>query len=282
MRLERIRQALTTFGLAHEVMRSGVDGALLMLPECGRVLGLWTGPRAESALRINPGFLSKMAIGAKDDVWTEPGGERVWLAPPEEYFAGGEEVPASIDPGRFAGRQDRLAYAMENRGEAYAWSTGAAVRFRVVRRILPVDDAWLEQRWGPTWLRRAGYVEECTLSCDRRSPPGTRLASFAQLAADARLAKPGEGPAGAERVLCVVPGEQGHAQLVVKAREPLAGADSAARDAEFSVAQRAGCVEMVCLSPALAGRSRLSWTTSLSVFSGRTEEVENLAQRIAG
>ncbi len=120
MRLEEIVERLTTLGLGHAVLRAGADGAVLLLPDYGRVLGMWTGARAENVLWVNPVFLDRL-IGAKDDRWINPGGERLWLAPREEYLGDRDEVPASIDPGHFVGRQERAGYAMENKGEARAW-----------------------------------------------------------------------------------------------------------------------------------------------------------------
>src|SRR5690349_12924056 len=129
MRLPDVTGRLTTFGLAHAVLPTGTDGAVLLLPDYGRVLGLWAGLRAESALWINPEFLERLAIGAKDDGWTNPGGERMWLAPGREFLPEDGEVPASIDPGHFTGKADHAAYVMENRGEARAWGAGSTVRF---------------------------------------------------------------------------------------------------------------------------------------------------------
>src|SRR5258707_13941101 len=137
MRLTEITARLTTFGLAHAVLPTGTDGALLLLPDYGRVLGLWAGARAESALWINPDFFERLAIGAKDDRWTNPGGERMWLAPREEFMPEDGEVPASMDPGRFTGRPERTGYLMENRGEARGWASASTVRFNMARRVQP-------------------------------------------------------------------------------------------------------------------------------------------------
>jgi hypothetical protein len=68
----------------------------------------------------------------------------------------------------------------------------------------------------------------------------------------------------------------------VKAAEPGAETEPADAGAEFSLAAGDACREVSCLSPPAAGRPRLVWRTSLCMFSGRTEEVETLAARLAG
>lgn len=319
--LEELATGLDTLGLHHAILPAGSDGALLLLPDYGRVLGLFPLARAGNALWVNPDFLRRLAIGAKDDRWLNPGGDRIWLAPREEFIPEGGDVPAALDPGQFSGRGDRSGYVMENRGEARAWRSELSVRFRIVRRIQPADEPRLQKAWGQSWLRRAGYEEETQLIVSGPFPRrGLWLAGSIHVPsrAQARIPlrrfwadtpfsqlPPGEvgledaclvlgrdagGPrsmgvnAGdcAPRFLCVVPAEPGHSQLVVREFD---AAGTEQRDGSLIECRwggRDGSMEITCTSPALRPGGRLAWRTSTCVFSGRTEEIHALAARIAG
>ncbi|HUJ73855.1 MAG TPA: hypothetical protein VL359_03315, partial [bacterium] len=153
MGLEQLVDSLSTLGVAHEVRRSGADGALLVLPEFGRVFGVWPHFRAENALWVNPGFLDALRVGVKDDEWSAPGGDRVWLFPGTEFLSEAGAPPAAVDPGRYAVTSDRAAVTMTNRGEAYARGAAAHVRFRITRRLRPLDEPEIDTACGPSWLR---------------------------------------------------------------------------------------------------------------------------------
>jgi hypothetical protein len=293
---------------------------MLLLPDYGRVLGIFALTRAGNALWVNPEFLRRLAIGAKDDRWMNPGGDRMWLAPRDEYIGEGGEVPASLDPGQFTGRADRTGYTMENKGEARAWKSGVSVRFRLVRRIQPITESRLEESWGKSWLRRAGYEEETQLSITGPCPRGgTWLSNSIQLPARAQARiplrrywadtafshlPPGEvgledaclvlgqeagaprsiGLAAGEcapRFLCIVAAEPGHAQLLVKDFDAAGAEDREGPLVECRWGGREGPLEMSCSSAAVGQGERLSWKTSTCVFSGRVEEIRALAARIA-
>ncbi len=303
--LDELTAELTTLGLEHAVLPAGSDGALLLLPDYGRVLGLFAQARAGNALWVNPEFLRRLAIGTKDDGWMNPGGDRMWLAPREEFIGESGEVPASLDPGHYTGRADHAGYTMENKGDAHAWQSGVSVRFRLVRRILPAGEARLAESWGKSWLRRAGYEEETQLSIAGSSPRGgTWLSNAVQLPAGARARIPlppgregaclvlGESAGGphsiglstgecAARFLCIVPAEPGHAQLLVKDFDASGTENREGPLVECRWGGRDGALEISCRSAAVGKGARLSWKTSTCVFSGREEEIRALAARIA-
>jgi hypothetical protein len=280
MGLEETVDALKTLGIACAVLASGADGAILALPEYGRVLGLWPHRRGENALWVNPEFLESLRFGAKDDGWRNPGGDRMWLAPEAEFFPEGE-IPSALDPGHFTRVVERLGCAMENKGEVRAWQTGTRVRFRVVRRVRPLDETELAALWGPTWLRRAGYSEESLLEVLGDKPDRLRLWNLTQVPAGSLLAG-AQLPAAARqaRILCVRE-RDGHAQLLVKdfSREP---SENHLEQPSESRKGEEGSREMSCCSPVLRaqGKGRILWKTSLCAFSGRGEEVRAFAARL--
>jgi len=161
--IEGIARDLNTLGIAYSVLETGAEGALLIVPECGRILGLWPHWRGENALWVDPDFLDSLRIGAKDDGWRNPGGDGLRLAPGVEFLEDGRAPSLSIDPGRYEKLPKKGLWTMENRGEAWAWRSGVRVGFRIVRRIRPLDEKDLARLWGTTYLRQAGYEEEASV-----------------------------------------------------------------------------------------------------------------------
>jgi hypothetical protein len=108
--LEEIVRLLNALGIQYAVQETGTDGAALMLPEYGRILGLWPYWRGENALWVNPEFFRCLQAGSKQEEWLNPGGDRMWLCPESEFFtedagrpADTWQVPRSVDPGTYGG-----------------------------------------------------------------------------------------------------------------------------------------------------------------------------------
>jgi hypothetical protein len=319
--LQEMVVSLNTLGIDYTVLETGAEGALLVLPDYGRVLGLWPHWRGENALWVNPAFMERLRIGVKDDGWTNPGGDRMWLAPEEEFFAEGQGVPPAIDPGRFTRVAEKPCYRMENRGEALAWQSGVRVRFRIERRIRPLEQEELSAAWGASSLRQAGYEEEVTLevSGDQGCPAWlwnvTQVPAGAEVRVplrrywgDTSLAGLPAGTVGLEencavvglrgtrptrvalaaaeagsRILCRSDHEPGRSQLLVRdfARE---GADAPGPGSvECRWDPSLGSGEFSCSSPAAGhDRRRVRWKTTLCAFSGRSDAVRLLASRGSG
>ncbi len=320
MGLEQTVVSLKTLGVEYAVLESGAEGAVLVLPEYGRVLGVWPHWRGDNALWVNPEFLRQLHIGAKDDVWMNPGGDRMWLAPEEEFFPGGPEVPPAIDPGQFARSSDKSVYGMENKGELLARQAGCRLRFRILRRVRPMDDARLADLWGTTWLRQAGYEEETVLevSGECRCPVWLWNITQARIGAEVRVPLSKRwietslvtlptssvefvedcavismrgpqairvgipGSDAGTRILCLEERDAGRAQLLVKdfGREDGKDRENALVDCRFD--GNADSVEFSCSSPAVGptGKRRVLWKTSLCAFSGRSDEIQAFAARI--
>ena len=285
MSLEQLVDSLSTLGVAHEVRRSGADGALLVLPEFGRVFGIWPHFRAENALWVNPGFLSALQAGVKDDEWSAPGGDRVWLFPGSEFMSETGAAPAAVDPGKYSVSSDRAVVTMTNRGEAYARRAAAHVRFRITRRLRPLDEPEIDAACGQTWLRRSGYQEELELEVEGACPVPVSLWSIAQAPPGSELSVC-QGLSGEERLVCVQDGDSERARLLVKSGRAGDGASGYSMTPGGPLAgHRARPVELALVSAALPpGKRRrpLRWSVSLYAFSGRSAEVRQLAARLAG
>jgi len=278
MNLETMVEGLTTMGLVHEALPSGSDGAVLLLPDYGRILGVWPHWRAENALWVNPAFLDFLRLGVKDDGWMNPGGDHMWLSPQEEFVPDHGEVPAAIDPGRYVRLPARVGFTMENRGEVRAWKSNLRMRFRLSRHVRVLEEPALASLWGESWLRRAGYEEETTLEVDGERPAHVGLWSFTLVGAGAEFRLPRHG----SLAVCIQRRESGRAHLLAK-RFGEAGNKSCP---EPLVACRAGdpqaAGEISCSTASVPshGKQKLLWKTSLCAFSGRIDEIEAIAARI--
>jgi hypothetical protein len=277
MTVDETVESLTTLGIAHDVRPAGVDGAILLLPEYGRVLGIWPHRRAENVLWVNQDFLQSLRVGAKDDGWNNPGGDRIWLAPAAEFLGEGGMVPPTIDPGKFVLSTERGAACMANRGEAWAQKSAVRVRFRVTRRVRPLDDAALEAAWGSTWLRRAGCEEELELEITGPCPVAVRLWNITQVPPGSEIT---EGPAGSgRRILCLEDPDSERARLLVRTCDSSGGEMDGDGPWPGRRAAAGAAAEFFLLSPPIGpgGKHRLVWRTSTCGFSGRGTEVRRFA-----
>jgi hypothetical protein len=228
---------------------------------------------------VNPDFFLSLRFGAKDDGWRNPGGDRIWLAPPEEFLGeGGAVAPC---PGGFTLSSDRGAACMTSRGEAWARRSAARVRFRIARLINPQDEAGLDRAWGPTWLRRVGFEEEIQLEIEGKCPVAVQLWNLAQVPPGARVLGAESSREDGRRTLCLQDLESERARLLVVSyaaagEEPGPPSPAHGRFANGTPG------ELSCSSPPLVpgGKRRLHWKKSTCAFSGRSGEIQQVAARM--
>lgn len=274
MGLEEIVVSMNRLGIAYKVLESGAEGAVLVLPEYGRVLGIWPHWRGENALWVNPEFLRLLEIGAKDDGWANPGGDRMWLGPEEEFFPP-ESVPPSVDPGKYEGTADKEIYSMENRGEVRAWKSDMVLGFHMLRRIRALGEEEISELWGTRWLRQAGYTEETTLEVSRQIPPNVWLWNLTQVRGRMEVLRGKTTPAGGT-LIGIEERDTGRGQMLVKSFRA-ASPGPGSRLASDLVR------EISCVSPPAGARDarRVLLKTILCTFSGRATELRAAAPRIA-
>jgi len=103
-----IKNVLNSIGRKTEDIISADGSRLLMLPDSGRVLGLFTPDSEENFFWTNPALNDKKRASSffKAKGWHNPGGDRTWLAPEIEIFIGDlanptgtYQVPRGLDPG---------------------------------------------------------------------------------------------------------------------------------------------------------------------------------------
>jgi len=285
--LEELVVSMNRLGIRYTVQESGADGAVLILPEYGRVLGIWPHWRGENALWVNPDFLRLLSIGSKDDEWLNPGGDCVWLGPQEEFFPQGT-VPPSLDPGKYEGTIEKGLFSMENKGEVHAWQSGLMLGFRIQRRIRSLGEQEISDMWGTRWLRQAGYWEETTLEVTREAPQKVWLWNLTQISGNAEILGSRTPGAGAHanaphRILCVEERDDGRGQLLVKSFEAQGEGNQGSHASERpkSIAQGTGVISCVSAPADPRERRRVVLRTTLCAFSGRTPEIRAAAAMIA-
>ncbi len=288
MGLEELVVSMNRLGIHYTVLESGADGAILILPEYGRILGVWPHWRGENALWVNPDFLRLLEIGSKEDGWLNPGGDRMWLGPREEFFPP-ETVPPALDPGKYAGIPDKSGFTMENKGEVHAWKSGMLLGFRIQRKIRSLEEQEMSDMWGTKWLRQAGYSEETTLEVSRQVPPSVWLWNLTSVPRGAEVIA-GKGPCAEpgvpvlpDRILCVEERDDGRGQLLVKSFEAQATGPQPRPPDERPGSTPSGAGVISCVSAPADPRDhrRVLFRTTLCAFSGRITEIRAAAAVIA-
>ena len=225
MGLEELVVSMNRLGIHYTVLESGADGAILILPEYGRILGVWPHWRGENALWVNPDFLRLLEIGSK-----RTGGDPGWR--PHVAGAPGEASPSTRrprpwTPASMRGFPTKSGFTMENKGEVHAWKSGMLLGFRIQRKIRSLEEQEMSDMWGTKRrLRQAGYSEETTLEVSRQVPPSVWLWNLTSVPRGAEViagkgpcAEPGLSPLLPDRILCVEERDDGRGQLLVKSFE---------------------------------------------------------------
>lgn len=132
--IDNLKQA----GKAPAVLDAPDGCRLLILPEYGRVLGLYTADSDENFFWTNPALATAESATAyfRRDGWCNPGGDRTWLAPEIELFiadlAGPEQVyavPIGLDPGQWQGTDGEHGLRLRNESVVQLKRSGRAARF---------------------------------------------------------------------------------------------------------------------------------------------------------
>jgi hypothetical protein len=161
------------------------DGTqLLVLPQGGRVLGLYARDKPDNFFWTHPAL--KTAAGARrllaDPRWPNPGGDRTWLAPSTELFIRDlrriwetYREPSAVDPGRYRciGRDGALW--LVNRARLQLFRRGGTALVEIRKTFGPAPDPLRHERGFGTSVHYAGYSTTLSLrilSNPRRAPIG--------------------------------------------------------------------------------------------------------------
>jgi hypothetical protein len=179
--MNRLHDNLTRAG-KHPICATFADGArLLVLPEHGRLLGLYPDDADENFLWTNPALgdeASARAYFARPG-WSNPGGDRTWLAPEIELFIGDVDrvfetyaVQSALDPGHWkvvAATAAAVSLVNETRVHLHRQNRDVGVRLTKTYSVAPNP---LRDVAG---LQVAGYTLATTLEVESQPGVPTRL-----------------------------------------------------------------------------------------------------------
>ena len=174
--MDRLRNNLSYAG-KHPIPLAFPDASrLLVLPEHGRLIGLYPADGSANFFWTNPAFdepdSSKTYFSRPG--WPNPGGDRTWLAPELALFIGDPgrpletyAVPRALDPGNWRLMSAAPAEVdLENRTRLRTLRAGQDVGVRLVKTYTPA----VNPLWGSPadrdGMHYAGYTLATTLELD--------------------------------------------------------------------------------------------------------------------
>ncbi len=166
--IDNLKQA----GKTTVVFAGPESSRILILPEFGRVLGLYTGNSDANFLWTNPALATAESATEffRRGGWRNPGGDRTWLAPEIDLFIGdlarpGETyaVPAALDPGQWRGEDGTHGLQLKNESVVQLKRSGRDISFAITKQVRmaanPLCDLKLD-------LSYAGYELTTMLELD--------------------------------------------------------------------------------------------------------------------
>jgi hypothetical protein len=160
---------LTRAGRPPIILYDAEGGRMLVLPESGRILGLYARESQENFLWTNPalGNAESAAEFFGRDGWLNPGGDRTWLAPEIELFIGdlarpGETyaVPATLDSGQWRREDGAYGLRLRNQSAVHLKHSDRTIHFTVAKDVRPAANPLRSMKLG---LSYAGYEQTTTL-----------------------------------------------------------------------------------------------------------------------
>jgi hypothetical protein len=172
--LKKITKLLDHLNLKYEVLLSD-RSAILILPDYGRVLGMWSDIKKDNHFWINQHFLNGLCTRN----WANPGGHRIWLAPEREYFISDlnkpfetYQVPRTIDPGNYKCERDTVTARLFNSGKLRAFASQGDCSFKITRTISLVAESQILEVAKEKSIKGIGYKDSVELISNIGHPAG--------------------------------------------------------------------------------------------------------------
>ena len=178
-----LSDTLAQAGVATQWLPLADGSGLLLLPEYGRVLGLYPPQSEQNFLWTHPDLRS---VGGARQLftasgWCNPGGDRTWLAPDREFFIRDVQrpmdtyrVPSALDPGAWqviaseGGGQRSVTLASTMTLERL--QAHDTVHLQLRKRISAAASPLRDFPWADAGMQYTGYTLTTTLSV--APPPG--------------------------------------------------------------------------------------------------------------
>ncbi len=174
---EALTRKLAEAGLKTTGIASSKNGRLLLLEQGARVLGLFPPEDDRNFFWVNPAMSTRRDLRSYFDRngWSNPGGDRTWLAPEHALFFGEEEpspatyrIPAALDPGDFTLHRSNVTARFEGRIRLAMRNSATFANFRLSKTIALAPNP-LPQSACPE-VAYAGYTSRIRLTGKSPSP----------------------------------------------------------------------------------------------------------------
>ena len=190
---ESLRAALR--GAGHPPLELGTpgQGALLVLPFGGRVIGLFAEPQGENFFWVNPALAE--AASAKTFLagsgWIHTGGDRTWVSPEREFHIadianpwGTYLAPRPIDPGQYMASLLGESIGLQNRARVTFFRHKVDCEVEIEKWVRLIPSPLHAEPWAGEFaaVAYAGYELSTTLRlADARTTPPISLWSLANV-----------------------------------------------------------------------------------------------------
>jgi len=170
--LHSLQKVLRRAGQSTKSLHFPNGTRLLVLPQGGRVLGLYTGDQPDNFFWTHPALGT--AAGARELLanprWPNPGGDRTWLSPSTELFIGDLKriwetyrEPAAVDPGRYRCVVRNGALWLVNRARVQLFRRGGTALVEISKTYAPAPDPLRHERKLDAPVSYAGYTTALSL-----------------------------------------------------------------------------------------------------------------------
>ncbi len=173
MENHKIESVLNSVGRKTEQIIFADGSHLLVLPDSGRVLGLYAPDSGVNFFWTNPALENKRTAASffKAEGWRNPGGDRTWLAPEAEIFVGdmtnpmdSYQVPKELDPGSWHIESPSPSLRLVNETTIKMIRSKKKVQVKIAKEFRPAPNPL--RSLNIKQLQYSGYEQVTTLDLD--------------------------------------------------------------------------------------------------------------------
>ena len=153
---ESLRETLRGAGHPPLELEAPGQGALLVLPFGGRVIGLFAEPQGENFLWVNPAIAEASSTKAflAGTGWVHIGGDRTWVSPEAEFHVGDLADPwgtyavqRAIDPGQYVASVQGDSIELQNRARVKSHRRNTEHEVEIQRQVRLIANPLRAEPW---------------------------------------------------------------------------------------------------------------------------------------
>lgn len=174
MNYEQLADNLAAVGKPPQPWQSPDGTRLLILPDGGRILGLFTATDASNFLWVHPDLESPQTASRVFDPgdWQNPGGDRTWLAPEVDFFlpdypnCDRYRVQSALDPGHYQISRQNDVLTLTNRATLTSSRHKRPVQVAISKSVGPALNPLRHETRDLSEIAYAGYTLRSTLQAE--------------------------------------------------------------------------------------------------------------------